>query len=221
VRLAAAEQIEGPPTGGGHVSGDPHVGAPGEAGATPGTSPPTVRRTSTRAAKLRVLAVLRPHLLERRCEGTSWTRRPTTRLFGYPVVTRNADRLELEDPRVVLVGRVLVGNQLDITTRLRTDQRGTGPLSHERPVVRVADPEGCCSRLVSKPSVTLPQWMRARLHALVVPHLSQRGSCSAGLLPLHIGESLLHVLHVHHRNELHAGVKFLVQGFHDGGHQRW
>jgi hypothetical protein len=73
--------------------------------------------------------------------------------------------LELEDPRVVLITEVLVGNQLNVTTRLRTDQRRTWSLPYERPVVRVSYPERRCPRLISKPSMVLPLWMSACLHA--------------------------------------------------------
>jgi hypothetical protein len=48
--------------------------------------------------------------------------------------------LKLEDPRIVLIVKVLVGDQLNIATRLRTDQRGTRPLPYKRPVIRVAYP---------------------------------------------------------------------------------
>ena len=73
--------------------------------------------------------------------------------------------LELEDPWVVLVVEVLVGDQLDLAARLGTDQRGTWLLPDDCPVVRVAYPERRRPGLVAKLSVPLPLWMSTCLHA--------------------------------------------------------
>ena len=72
--------------------------------------------------------------------------------------------LELEDPRVVLVVGVLVGDQLDITARLRTDQGRPWPLPDERPVVRITHPQWRRSRLVAQLGMPLPLGMTAGLH---------------------------------------------------------
>ena len=94
-----------------------------------------------------------------------WARWTATVMIRVPVTTRTADRLELEYPRVVLVIEILVGDQFHVTARLGTDQRWSWPLPDDRPVIRVAHPQRCRSRLMSKPRMPLTLWMSACLHA--------------------------------------------------------
>jgi hypothetical protein len=54
-----------------------------------------------------------------------WAGRTTTVMIRVPVATGNPDRLELEYPWVVLIIEILVGDQLNITAGLGTDQRRT------------------------------------------------------------------------------------------------
>jgi len=93
---------------------------------------------------------------------TRWTAAAVR--VGDPVIAGGPVVLELEDPRVVLVMKILVGDQLDIAARLRTDQWRPWPLPDEGPVVRVTNPQGCCSRLVAQLRMSLALWMAAGLH---------------------------------------------------------
>src|SRR5688572_17119737 len=94
------------------------------------------------------------------------TRRTATTVnIRYPMTTGTPDGLELEDARVVLVLRVFVGDQLDVTSRLRTSQWRAWSLPDERPVVRITHPQRCRSRLVTQLSMPLALRMRACIHA--------------------------------------------------------
>src|SRR3712207_6821244 len=68
-------------------------------------------------------------------------RTTTTVRVGRPVIAGDTDRLELEDPGVVLVAGVLVRDQLNVTARLRTDEWRTGLVPDECPVTRITDPQ--------------------------------------------------------------------------------
>src|SRR3954453_6588609 len=96
-----------------------------------------------------------------------WAWRATTAMsIRCPVVAGSADVLELEDPRVVLIIGVLVGDQLHTTPRIRAHERGSWLLPDQRPVVRVADPEGLHLWLMSKTSMPLQRLMSACLHTI-------------------------------------------------------
>jgi hypothetical protein len=100
------------------------------------------------------------------------TRRTTTVMIRVPMTAGATDRLEFEDPRIVLIIEIFIGDQFNITARLRADQRRSGPLPDEGPVVRIAHPQGRSSRLMAKPGMPLTLRMSARLHALFVPHFT-------------------------------------------------
>jgi hypothetical protein len=100
------------------------------------------------------------------------TRRTTTVMIRVPMTAGATDRLEFEDPRIVFIIEIFVGDQFNITARLRADQRRSGPLPDEGPVVRIAHPQGRRSGLMSKPGMPLTLRMSARLHALFVPHFT-------------------------------------------------
>src|SRR4051812_1878639 len=87
------------------------------------------------------------------------TRRPTTMSIRGPVITRNSGRLELEGPRVVLVMKILVGDQLDVATWLGAHEGRSRLLPDQRPVIRIANPERCGFRLVTKLGMPLQPLM--------------------------------------------------------------
>jgi hypothetical protein len=111
-----------------------------------------------------------------------WT--TATVMIRVPVTAGATGRLELEDPRVVLVAGILVGDQLDVTARLRTDQGWPWPLPHQRPVVGVADPQRRRSRLVAQLSMPLQRLMAARLHGRRLD--PRAGDQGPRISPLHL-----------------------------------
>jgi hypothetical protein len=92
------------------------------------------------------------------------TRRTTTVMIRVPMTAGATDRLEFEDPRIVLIIEIFIGDQFNITARLRADQRGPGLLPDECPVVRIAHPQGRSSRLMSEPGMPLTLRVSAWLH---------------------------------------------------------